>query len=320
MNQAKATSPVAFTQTVIRYLELIRFSHTLFALPFAMLATVWALILPVSSTQKGAPEFVELRWIAMLGIVLCMVAARSFAMAVNRLLDEKWDGQNPRTANRHLPSKLLSRRGVIRFCIWCAVVFVVCCTLFLPNVLPLILSIPVLMFLAGYSLAKRFTHWVHLWLGTALMLAPICAWIALRGEIVWQNPLDLIPAAMLGFAVMLWVTGFDIVYACQDVGFDRDAKLYSIPAKFGIKTSMRIAAVCHAAMWCVALSLSLWLPELSLGWMFRAMLGVVAILLVAEHWVVSERSLAKIQLAFFQLNSIISVLFLVVGGLDAYLR
>jgi len=229
-----------------------------------------------------------------------MVFARSFAMAVNRLLDRKWDGENPRTANRHLPAKLLGVSEVVWFALLCGVLFIASCMLFLPNRLPLILSLPVLLFLGGYSLGKRFTWLVHVWLGAALMLAPICAWIALRGEILSKAPYDLLPAVWLGAVVLLWVSGFDILYACQDADFDRQVGLSSIPARFG--------------------GMTYWAPELSLGFLFRAVMLAVGGLLIYEHSVVSERSLDRMQLAFFQLNSIISVLILGAGALDAWLK
>jgi 4-hydroxybenzoate polyprenyltransferase len=301
------------------YLELIRFSHTIFALPFALLATVWALLVPGFVIGNETAEIsIPVRWQALVGILLCMVTARSFAMAMNRLLDQKWDGQNPRTAGRHLPAKILSSSSVTGFSVACGLAFVASCLLFLPNVLPIVLSVPVLAFLAMYSLAKRFTYLVHFWLGVALMLAPICAWIALRGEWVLASPSDLLPAVFLGSVVLFWVAGFDMIYACQDAEFDRESKLFSIPALFGVRGALRIAAACHAIMWLIALSMTFLLPELSLGWAFRGMLGIIAVLLVIEHRVVSEHSLAKIQLAFFQLNSIISILFLVVCSVDAF--
>lgn len=241
-------------------------------------------------------------------------------MAANRLLDEKWDGQNPRTAGRHLPAKILSREKVLGFCLACALCFIASCVLFLPNTIPLILCVPVLVFLAGYSLAKRFTRLVHFWLGIALMLAPVCAWLALRGEAVVQDPWDLVPSVALGTVVFLWVSGFDIIYACQDEQFDRSAGLFSIPARLGIANALRVAAACHAAMWCVALWLTFAFPILSLGWLFRGTLLLIGACLVYEHWVVSDKSLNRIQLAFFQLNSVISILFLIVGTIDAYWR
>lgn len=313
------SAKAAWFDNLKHYLELIRFSHTIFALPFALLATIWALLVPSFAIGNETTQTaVTVRWQALVGIVLCMVTARSFAMAMNRLLDHKWDGQNPRTASRHLPANILSSASVAWFSAACAVAFVASCTLFLPNTLPLMLSVPVLAFLALYSLAKRFTYLVHFWLGVALMLAPICAWIALRGEWVLARPSDILPAVFLGSVVLFWVAGFDIIYACQDAEFDRKSNLFSIPARFGVRGALRIAAGCHALMWLIALSMTFFLPELSLGWAFRGMLGIVAVLLIIEHRVVSEHSLAKIQLAFFQLNSIISVLFLVVGSLDAF--
>ena len=306
-----------------QFMQLIRFSHTIFALPFALLATAWAYVVPLPTSDSSAmeqPTYLVFRWQSLLGILLCMVSARSFAMAMNRLLDHRWDGENPRTTARHLPAKILTRSSVGWFSTCCAIAFVVSCGLFLPNILPLILSLPVLIFLTGYSLAKRFTNLVHFWLGAALMLAPICVWIALRGEIVLLTPWDILPAVTLGLVVFLWVSGFDIIYACQDADFDRSAGLFSIPAWLGVRDALRVAAACHAAMWSVALLLSFALPALSLGWLFRSTLVVVGLLLVYEHSLISERNLTRMQLAFFQLNSIISVLFLAVGSIDAYWR
>jgi 4-hydroxybenzoate polyprenyltransferase len=249
-----------------------------------------------------------------------MVFARSFAMAVNRLLDRKWDGENPRTANRHLPARLLEVGEVSWFAGTCAALFVASTLLFLPNRLPLWLSVPVLLFLGGYSLGKRFTWLVHLWLGIALMLAPICAWIALRGEIVEQVPSDLLPAVLLGLVVLFWVSGFDILYACQDADYDRRSGLRSIPARFGIRGALNIAKTLHFLMWMIALAMTFWAPQLSLGPIFRVALLGVGALLIYEHSVISERSLDRMQLAFFQLNSIISVVFLGAGALDTWLR
>ncbi len=299
-----------------RFLELIRFSHTIFALPFAVLASVWAWILPspVADVQVG------FQWRHGLGILLCMVFARSFAMSVNRLLDRKWDAENPRTASRHLPSKLLQLGEVTGFAAICAVLFIAATLLFLPNRLPVLLSIPVLIFLGGYSLGKRFTWLVHVWLGVALMLAPICAWIAIRGQIVEHFPLDLMPALFLGLVVLFWVSGFDILYACQDIDYDRKAGLYSIPARFGVRGALNIAKTLHFLMWLIAFGMTFWAPQLSLGTLFRLALVGVGALLVYEHSVVSEKSLDRMQLAFFQLNSIISMVLLGAGAADAWLR
>jgi 4-hydroxybenzoate polyprenyltransferase len=303
-------------ERIRRYGELIRFSHTIFALPFALLASWWAWLLP--SPVDGNPIVFRIQDLA--GILLCMVAARSFAMATNRLLDEQFDAANPRTAGRHLPAGLLGRAEVGFFILFCAAAFIASTLLFLPNRIPLFSSIPVLLFLAGYSLGKRFTWLVHLWLGVALMLAPICAWVAIRGNVVSEQWTDLLPAVALGTCVCLWVTGFDILYACQDFGFDRSRGLYSIPARFGVRGGLNIAKVLHLAMFVLAVGLAFWFPQLSLGWIYRLTLVGIGILLVWEHSSVSENSLDRMQLAFFQLNAVISVLFLVAGGVDAWLR
>jgi 4-hydroxybenzoate polyprenyltransferase len=298
-----------------RYGEMVRFSHTLFAMPFALLASVWAWVVP-------GPDGISVpfRWTVLIGIVACMVAARSFAMAFNRLVDARFDAENPRTANRHLPAGLLGRREVAGFAAACAVAFVASTLLFLPNPLPWMLSLPVLAVLAGYSLGKRFTWMVHFWLGLALMLAPICAWIAIRGEVVMATPVDLWPATVLGILVLLWVAGFDILYACQDEAYDRGAGLHSIPARFGLAGALNIARFLHATMFGVAVWMSFAFPQLSLGWLFRLALVGIGGLLIAEHRAVSPSSLEKMQLAFFQLNIAVSVIFLLAGGLDALWR
>lgn len=303
-------------ERIRRYGQLIRFSHTIFALPFAMLASWWAWILP--SPLDGSAIIFRVQ--DLIGVLLCMVFARSFAMATNRLLDQKYDAGNPRTAGRHLPAGLLARSEVLGFIALCACAFVASTWLFLPNRLPLWLSVPVLAFLGGYSLGKRFTWLVHLWLGAALMLAPICAWIAIRGGVVAQDSSDLLPSVCVGGCVCLWVTGFDIIYACQDFGFDRQTGLFSIPARFGVRGALRIAKVLHFLMFAFAIAISFWFPQLSLGWIYRLAVVGIGLLLVWEHTVVSEKSLDRMQLAFFQLNAVISVVFLVAGGLDAWLR
>src|SRR5258708_5612614 len=201
-------------------LEMIRFSHTLFALPFALLAAALAWRENFTVGRGFRPQ-------ELAGILLCMVFARSMAMAFNRLVDRGIDAENPRTASRHLPAGLLSAPAVAAFCVVCALSFIASTLLFLPNVLPLYLSVPVLAFLCGYSYAKRFTALCHYWLGAALSLSPIAAWIALRGELAW-------PPVLLGAAGFFWVGGVDIIYACQRLGFDPQPGLSSVPARVGI--------------------------------------------------------------------------------------
>jgi 4-hydroxybenzoate polyprenyltransferase len=277
-----------------RILEMIRFSHTLFALPFALLAACLA--------ERESQEFRGQHW---LGIVLAMVCARSTAMAFNRLVDRRIDARNPRTAMRHLPAGLLSVPAVAAFTIACGVGFVASTLLFLPNRWPLILSVPVLAFLCGYSYAKRFTAWCHYWLAAALMLSPIAVWIALRGEVAWT------PVLLAG-VIFFWVGGFDIIYACQDTDFDRSQRLYSLPAKLGISRALKLAAFSHLLM--VACLVGLW------HFAFLLILVVaVAALLIYEHWLVRPDDLTRVNTAFFQVNVIISVGLLVVGLADVWL-
>ncbi|MGI9457163.1 MAG: UbiA family prenyltransferase, partial [Aeoliella sp.] len=227
-------------KTLAHLLSLIRFSHTLFALPFALMAAVMAWWLraieenptldltPDGYYQQfsfggstypipfGIPIYLErptieerlhallhvIRWQELLGILLCMVFARSAAMAFNRLADRKIDAENPRTAGRHLPAGILSVTKVTLFAIACATAFVSSTLLFLPNLLPLYLSVPVLLFLCGYSYCKRFTSLAHFWLGAALAMSPVAAWVAIRGEAMIQHPGDLVPPLVLGGAVL----------------------------------------------------------------------------------------------------------------------
>lgn len=284
--------------TVRYYLELIRFSHTVFALPFALLAAVLA-------WQRPASPF---RLIDLAGLLLCMVFARSAAMAFNRLVDRKIDAENPRTARRHIPAGLLSPTAVALFIAATSGAFVLSTLLFLPNIWPVVLSVPVLAFLMGYSYAKRFTVWCHYWLSAALMLSPMAAWIAITGTVE-------LPAVMLAAIVFCWVGGFDILYASQDAEYDRSRRLSSIPARWGIPAALRLAAVSHAlAVLCLA----------GLGW--SAHLGaiyytgvvLVALLLVYEHSLVRPDDLTRVNLAFFHVNAVISLGLLAVTMADLW--
>jgi 4-hydroxybenzoate polyprenyltransferase len=280
------------------FLELIRFSHTIFALPFALTS---------ASLAWSKSGFDPLQ---LLGILLCMVFARSAAMAFNRLADRRFDAANPRTAGRHIPAGLLSARRVWAFTIACSAGFVLSTLIFLvrDNPWPLILSGPVLLFLCAYSLTKRFTALSHFWLGASLFLAPVAAWIAIRGLPGW--PEALVPL-LLGGAVLFWVAGFDILYACQDVDFDRKAKLHSIPAALGVKASLRIALACHLVM--LGMLIALYGVSDELGRIYLAGVIAVALLLCYEHWLVRPDDLSRVNKAFFQVNGVISVgLFLLV--------
>jgi len=278
-------------RTTRHLLEMIRFSHTIFALPFALLSALLA--------WQDEP----FRELDLVGILLCMVFARSFAMAFNRLVDAKIDGKNPRTATRHLPAGKLSATVVWLFLLANALAFLGSTAIFYlrepSNPWPLILALPVLVFVAGYSLAKRFTALAHVWLGVALMLAPIAAWIAVRGLIELAVPI------VLGSAVLFWVTGFDILYACQDADFDAKEGLHSIPARYGVRRSLRIAAVCHAVMFGKLVLLAF--ASAHLGTIYLIGLIPIGILLIYEHSLVKPDDLNRVNRAFFQVNGIISM-------------
>ncbi len=291
---------------LIRLLELIRFSHTLFALPFALLAAAMAW----SANLQAEPP-VAFRWQDLLGILVCMAMARSAAMAFNRLADRKIDAQNPRTKMRHLPAGTLSTASVVVFTIACSLGFVAGTLLFLPaNPIPLYASLPVLFFLFGYSYAKRFTIFSHFWLGAALMAAPVAAWVAIRAELAWA-PL------LLGTAVLLWVAGFDMIYACQDFEFDQRMRLRSVPARFGVAKALRMAAVCHFLM--VGLLLLIPLVYDGFGTIYLSGVGLIGILLVYEHWLVRPDDLSRVNQAFFHVNAVVSIGLLVVGVMDLFL-
>jgi 4-hydroxybenzoate polyprenyltransferase len=276
-------------------LELIRFSHTVFALPFALTSAALAW------HRAGA-----FSWLQLAGILLCMVCARSAAMAFNRLADRRFDAANPRTAGRHLPAGKLSASAVWLFTAACAAGFVASTLIFLfafDNPWPTVLAVPVLLFVCGYSYAKRFTSLSHFWLGASLLLAPVAAWIAIRGI---PDFTEMLVPLLLGGAVLFWVAGFDILYACQDVGFDRTAKLRSVPAALGVPASLRVATACHFVM--LGLLVALYFaarPEL--GVVYLLGVAAVAVLLAYEHWIVRPDDLSRVNRAFFQVNGVISL-------------
>lgn len=282
------------------FLDMIRFSHTLFALPFALIGALLA--------WRG----VGFSWLDLLAILICMAGARSAAMAFNRIADRRFDAANPRTADRHLPSGRLTLASVVLFTLGSIVLFLAGTWLFLwhrDNSWPLILSGPVLLFLLGYSYAKRFTWLCHFWLGLALALAPIAAWIAITGG------LTFVPVA-LGLAVLFWVAGFDIFYACQDVDFDRQQGLFSIPAWLGVPRALWVARLAHLGMFACLVLLGRLAER---GWVYHAGLAAVALLLLYEHWLVRPDDLRRVNLAFFYVNAVISLGLLFLVGLDLWL-
>jgi 4-hydroxybenzoate polyprenyltransferase len=276
-------------------LEMIKWEHSIFALPFALTATLLA--------ARGLPGWRTLGW-----ILVAMVTARSCAMAFNRWADADLDAANPRTKSRAIPAGLLSRQFVLGFTVLMALAFVMAAAEL--NRLTLYLSPVVLVVLLGYSYMKRLTRWSHLVLGLALGLAPSAAWIAVRGSL---DPRILVLTA----AVTLWVGGFDVLYACQDYEHDRSAGLHSLPQAIGIPAAFRVARAMHLLM----LGLLGWF-----GWLFAfglaGWLGIAAagLLLAYEHSLVSPRDLRRLNAAFFTMNGVIAMVFLCFVATDLWLR
>jgi 4-hydroxybenzoate polyprenyltransferase len=270
---------------------MIKFEHTLFALPFAFLGAVLA--------ANGLPTVWQIIW-----ITAAMFGARSAAMTFNRIIDRKFDGENPRTANRELPSGKLSVSFAWAFFIASVALFEIAA--YNLNWLTFALSPVALLSVLGYSYAKRFTSLAHLILGWSLAISPTAAWIAVRGAIDSETPL------LLSLLVMMWTAGFDVLYACQDYEYDKKAGLHSIPARFGIKNSLTIARVFHAQAFFVLILLYL---LTDLGWL--ALIGVVSVgaLMIYQHTLVKPNDLSRMNAAFFTTNAFVSViLFLTFGG------
>lgn len=274
-------------------LEMIKFEHSVFALPFALTGALLA--------RSGWPEGREIFW-----IIVAMVAARTAAMTFNRLADLRFDAQNPRTRTRALVTGELSPQfatGVTA--IACAVLVLAAAQL---NPLAFRLSPVAIAVLLGYSFTKRFTVFSHLFLGICLGMAPPAAWIALRGDLDRS-------VLLLGAAVALWVAGFDLIYACQDVEFDRAAGLHSFPGRFGVSAALKLSAALHGG----TLLLLLVVARIAgLGWIALAGLAAVAALLAYEHSLVKPHDLSRVNAAFFTVNGYISVLFFVTWAADLH--
>ena len=299
-------------------LALVRFSHTVFAMPFAMISVLaaWSLDSVGGGTASETGSLPAGWLLPLMGVVVGMVTARTAAMAFNRLVDRDIDAANPRTASRHLPSGELSVEQVMALVAGSCVAFILGTLRFLPNWLPLVLALPVLAWLLGYSYAKRFTMLAHIWLGAALGMAPVAAWIALRGQAVLADPADLLPAVILGAAVMLWVAGFDIIYACQDAAFDHQRGLHSIPAVLGVRRALMVAAGLHAITLLLLAGPPWAIP--ALGMIYWTALGVIAVLLIWEHSLVRPHDLSRVNAAFFTANAIIGAVLLVAVGADVW--
>jgi len=280
------------------YGSLVAFSHTIFAMPFAASAVVLALAEPHE-------ELTALRVVTML---VCMVAARSSAMAFNRWADRDVDAKNPRTKTRHVPAGQVRAGEALAIAIASGAVFVAAAATL--GKWPAILALPVLIVLLGYSLAKRFTWGAHAWLGVALALAPGGAWLA-----VGAAPGLGIVALMI--AVMTWLLGFDVLYSLQDEAFDREQGLHSIPARFGTTGALVISAVAHVVTVCALAATGFVLHR---GIFFGVAVAVVAALLVYEHALVGKGNLAKIDKAFFDVNAYVSMGFFALVLVDELRR
>jgi 4-hydroxybenzoate polyprenyltransferase len=276
-------------------LEMIKWEHSVFALPFALTGAMLA--------ARGWPPAVKLGW-----IVVCMISARSAAMAFNRWADADLDARNPRTKMRAIPAGLLTRRFAAGFTIAMSAVFLL--GAWRLNRLTLILSPIVLVVLFIYSYTKRFTRWSHLFLGLALGIAPTGAWIAIRSSL---DPRIVV----LTSAVLFWVAGFDVLYACQDEAHDRSAGLFSVPATLGLTAAFWIARLMHVIM----LALLVWLMVLfHLGPLAGVGIVAVAALLLWEHLIVSPHDLTRMNAAFFMMNGVIAVIFFVFVAADLLIR
>ena len=280
-------------------LEMIRFEHSVFALPFALTGALLAF-------RESGFEVAHKGWI-VLWIVVAMVGARSAAMAFNRLVDAEIDARNPRTKSRHIPAGLLSRGFCWGFTIASSLVFMFASWELNPfcfHLAPFALGV-----VFTYSFTKRFTHFSHIVLGFALGIAPASAWIAVRGSLDFR-------ILWLTAAVTAWTAGFDVIYSCQDFEFDSESELFSLPKLFGIAKALTIAKILHVGM---IVSLLMLVYELHLGAL--ALVGVAAVtaLLIYEHGLVKPTDLSRVNAAFFTMNGWVSVLFFVFWAADIFL-
>lgn len=271
------------------FLDAIKFEHTIFALPFAYLGMVLA-----ARANHGWPGFDKLLW-----ITLAMAGARTLAMALNRLIDSRLDALNPRTANRALPKKQLSVAEMVVYSAIAAALLAV--SAWQLNPLCFALAPVALLFLVGYSYTKRFTWLCHLALGLTDGIAPIGGWLAVNPTISVAN---LVPPFLLGLAVAAWVGGFDLIYSCQDIEFDRTHGLYSIPARFGPARALQISEMAHGASVGLLAAVG---GILHLAWPFWIAVGVAAWLLIWEHRLVKPDDFSQLDIAFFKMNGYIAV-------------
>jgi len=291
--------------TVKNYLSLVKFSHTIFAMPFAMIGFFLAMV-KMNSEENGIGwQQLVLKFVLVL---VCMVTARSAAMAFNRYLDRAFDAKNPRTAIREIPAGIISADSALRFTIICCIVFMAAC--FFINTLCFFLSPVALFVILFYSYTKRFTPLCHLVLGLGLSLAPIGAYLAVTGKF------ELLPI-LFSLAVIFWVSGFDVIYALQDVDFDQSQNLYSIPSVLGKPKALRVSELLH---FCSAICVVTAGVYGHFHWLYWVGIAVFVGMLLYQHSIVKPNDLSKVNIAFMTANGIASVVFAVFVISDLFLR
>ena len=291
------TTPAAIVGRVRTFASLVKLSHSVFALPFALLSLLAA------TAGRPSPS-------VLLLVVAAVVAARTAAMAYNRYADRDIDRSNPRTAGREIPRGVVSPRAALALTAASGFVFLGVCWLLSP--LCFVLAVPTLAWLLAYSHMKRFSALCHVWLGIALGLSPLAAWVAADGAFSARLAAPLV----LGVGVALWVAGFDVLYACQDEAFDRAHGLHSIPARFGVRRAMWCSRALHAGAVVGFASFGLLVP---LGIAYQAGVGLAVLLLVWEHRLLRPDHLAHMQSAFFTANGAIAIAMFAAGCIDIYL-
>jgi 4-hydroxybenzoate polyprenyltransferase len=292
--------PASLGGRLLLFANDIKIHHTVFALPWAILSAVAA--------GRAAPGSLTIGKVLL--IILCMVTARTAAMAANRIFDAQLDAKNPRTARRALPSGALSRGFMVMLLGSACCGFVAGCAgfeFFYGNSWPVLLAIPVLIYLCAYPFMKRFTRLCHYYLGVALALAPVCAWVAILGR------LDGPPVVMF-LIVAAWTAGFDIIYACQDYQSDLALGIFSIPAKLGIAGALWVSRATHLLAAAMLVLLGHLVPQFGMFYFFGA--GIAIVLLIVEQSLVRPNDLSKVNLSFFTINGIISVLLAALGIID----
>ena len=281
-------------QKLYTILRLIKFSHTIFSLPFAVMSAFIA--------ANGSPSLSQI-----LLIIGALIMARSCAMSFNRLVDAKYDISNPRTDYRISLQDLIGRPNLWIFTVFCAILFIIFAAGL--NLLSLLLSPVALLIIFGYSYTKRFSNLSHFALGLALAFSPIGAWIGVKGEIA-------LAPFILAFAVLLWTAGFDVIYSCQDLQHDIKAELYSMPKKMGLKNSLRLSSILHFLM---VIVLIIFMYFTNLGIIYFGGVCFVCVMLFYEHSLIKPHDLSKLNMAFFTVNGLISILLMIVTLVDVFI-